>query len=90
MAVPFSRNPEALANKVYGGRLGNTAPGDGWRYRGRGLIQVTGLDNYHLVEKVSGLRVVSNPDLLKQPPARRSVPALTVEAVIEERDSSDR
>jgi putative chitinase len=66
-AVPFQRNPEALANKVYGGRLGNTAAGDGWRYRGRGLIQVTGCANYELVEKLSGLRCYSNPDLLRQP-----------------------
>lgn len=66
-AVPFQRNPEALANKVYGGRLGNTAPGDGWDYRGRGLIQVTGRTNYELVERVSGLRVLSQPHLLAQP-----------------------
>jgi putative chitinase len=84
-AVPFQRNPEALANKVYGGRLGNTAPGDGWRYRGRGLIQVTGRDNYLLVEKLSGLRVVSNPDLLKQP-----LPALQASIAWWERRVPDR
>jgi putative chitinase len=66
-AAPYARNPEALANRVYGGRLGNTAPGDGWAYRGRGLIHVTGRANYELVQKVSGLRVLVNPGLLAQP-----------------------
>lgn len=45
-ATPFANNPEALANKVYGGRMGNTAPGDGFRYLGRGFCQITGKDNY--------------------------------------------
>lgn len=66
-ARPYERNPEALANKVYGGRLGNVQPGDGARFIGRGVIMVTGRDNYALVERLSGLRVLQNPTLLAQP-----------------------
>lgn len=66
-ALPFARNPEALANWVYGGRMGNTAPGDGWRYRGRSPIQITGKTNYERVGDLMGQDLVGLPELLEQP-----------------------
>lgn len=66
-AAPFVRNPVALGDKVYGGRMGNTRPGDGHRYRGRGLIMCTGRNGYASVGQLIGLDLVANPDLLAQP-----------------------
>lgn len=66
-ARPYARNPEALANKVYGGRIGNVLPGDGWTYRGRSPIQITGRANYERVGDLMGQNLVGIPDLLSQP-----------------------
>lgn len=64
-ATPYAKNPEKLANKVYGGRLGNDKAGDGWRYRGSGILQTTGKENFTEVETDTGLPVVSQPQLLR-------------------------
>jgi putative chitinase len=66
-ASAYARNPEALANRVYGGRMGNTAADDGWRYRGRGLKQLTGKANYSEYAEASRVDVVRWPELLVKP-----------------------
>ena len=68
-ALPYHRNPEKIANKVYANRMGNgnEASGDGWRYRGRGTKQITGKDNYRAISKAFGVDFVSQPELLEHP-----------------------
>jgi putative chitinase len=67
-AKQFVNNPEALANHVYAKTDGNSEPGDGWKYRGRGYVQHTGKNQYKAIAKYSGVDVMSNPDLLNDPP----------------------
>lgn len=66
-AKPYANNPEALAEKVYGGRLGNINPGDGWRYRGGGPYQLTGRENYRKFGKAAGVDLEGNPELARDP-----------------------
>lgn len=66
-ATPYHRNPEKIANRAYRNRMGNgdESSGDGWRYRGRGFIQVTGKNNYTACGQELGLDLVNSPELLE-------------------------
>jgi len=68
-ADKYANNPEMIANKVYGGRadLGNTEDGDGWRFHGRGVIQLTGRANYKTCGDAIGVDLINAPELLLEP-----------------------
>ena len=69
VAQQYARNPEKIANKVYGGRMGNglEETGDGWLYHGRGLIQLTGKDNYTLAGDALNMDFIHTPDYVLVP-----------------------
>ncbi len=77
-AAVLAQGEAAFAERIYGGRkdLGNTQPGDGYRFRGRGLLQLTGRYNYTQFAKWSGIDVVSNPDLVATDPRVAALSAI--------------
>jgi putative chitinase len=62
-AAAFAKQPEKIANEVYGGRMGNVNPGDGWKYSGKGPIQLTFADNYKSAGKALGIDLYNKPEL---------------------------
>ena len=67
LAEGYSRNPEKIANRVYGNRMGNgdEASGEGWKFRGRGALQLTGKENYTAFSKyLNKPEILVNPDLV--------------------------
>lgn len=67
LALSIARRPELIANHTYANRMGNSTPqsGDGWKYRGRGIFQLTGKSNYDAFFKDTG--VAATPDDLTTP-----------------------
>lgn len=68
-ALPYDRNPQKIANKVYADRMGNgdENSGDGWAFHGRGLIQLTGRSNYKTAAQSLNVDLEGHPELLTQP-----------------------
>jgi len=68
LALKIANNPEAIANSVYANRMGNgpAETGDGWRFRGRGYIHLTGKDNYKRYGEYLGLDLENNPELAER------------------------
>lgn len=69
-ALLYANKPQLIANKVYANRMGNGSEdsGEGWKYRGRGFIQITGKENYFRLANDTDIDCLKNPDLLLEEP----------------------
>jgi putative chitinase len=68
-AAAYERQPKKIANRIYGNRMNNRdeASGDGFRFRGRGILQLTGSANYHHASQALGVDFIMEPDLVATP-----------------------
>ena len=68
-AAAYEKQPKKIANRIYGNRMSNRdeASGDGWRFRGRGILQLTGSANYYHAGKGLGVDFIMEPDLVATP-----------------------
>lgn len=80
-ANAYAHKPQKIANRVYANRLGNgnEASGDGWRFRGRGLIQITGRSNYLLLDN-GGISMTIGTDLIDEPDLLASEPQFAADS----------
>jgi putative chitinase len=69
LAKQYARKPEKIASRVYANRIGNgnEASGDGWKYRGRGILQNTAKSNYQQLAEEMGIDLLTHPELLELP-----------------------
>jgi len=75
-ATAVAHNPQAIANLVYAGRMGNSEPGDGWRFRGRGPAMLTGRDNYAETGHAIGVDLIADPDAAAEPGVMAKIAAV--------------
>jgi putative chitinase len=80
-AEDIAGDPMRVAEAIYGGRMGNRNPGDGWKYRGGGMLQLTGSDNYKLMAKKCGIDIWKHPDLVRDPQSGLNVAAQCFKAL---------
>ena len=68
-AAEYERKPQRIANRIYGNRMGNRdeASGDGWRFRGSGFLQLTGMSNFYHASQALGVDFIMQPELVRTP-----------------------